>query len=61
MIKEIKEHHVEVELNGSISRGQMIIDHSKKRAPNAFVIEEFDVEFFKKLLCWTCGQSIDEF
>lgn len=61
MIKELKQHHVQVELNGSISRGQMIIDHRREEVPNAHVIEEFDVEFFKNLLCWVCGHDIEGF
>lgn len=60
MIKEMKRHHVEIVLSmGCISRGQMIIDHKKELEANVFVIEEFDVEFFKNLLCWICGHDIE--
>lgn len=63
MIKKIKHRNVEIELNGTITRGQMVIDYElqEKKAKNAFVIEEFDVEFFKKIMLWVCGHEIEGF
>lgn len=57
MITKREHHHVEVELHGHLSRGQMIIDHMLEQPRNVHVIEEFDVELFKKLLCWVCGHE----
>lgn len=61
IIKVSKEHHVSVELTGEETRGQMILDHMKNKKPNAFVIEEVDVELLKQFLCWICGHSINDF
>lgn len=61
MIKKIKERHVTVELSGIHTRGQMIIDHLNKQKPNAFIIEEIDVELFKKFMLWVCEHKVDDF
>lgn len=61
MIKKMEKRHVTVELSGNHTRGQMIIDHLKKEEPNAFVIEQIDVELFKKLMLWVCEHTVPDF
>lgn len=62
IIKEMKKHHVTVELSGNHTRGQMVIDHCKKLQPNAFVIESLHVEKFKSFIKWVCRhQTTTEF
>lgn len=39
-----------VELHGSRTRGQMVIDHINTTTPNTVIIENLNVEFFKLLL-----------
>lgn len=56
MIKKMKKWHVTVELSGNHTRGQMILDHGKQPGPeNAYVIEEIDIDLFKKFMLWICG------
>jgi inosine-uridine nucleoside N-ribohydrolase len=55
MIKKSEEVHVTVELCGTETRGQMIIDHKQTEKPNANIITEFDAEMFKKFLLKMCG------
>lgn len=39
-----------VELHGSQTRGQVVINHKNNTVPNTMLIETIDVEFFKNLL-----------
>ncbi|KAG5682915.1 hypothetical protein PVAND_012233 [Polypedilum vanderplanki] len=59
MIKKVSEFNVNIELSGEFTRGQMVLDHKLLMKPNATIIEEFDVEMFKKILLWVCGHEID--
>ena len=59
MITKMEKWHVTVELSGNHTRGQMILDHRKENAANAFVIESIDTELFKKFMLWVCGHVID--
>lgn len=61
MIEILKHYNVTVELNGTHSRGQMIVDRCFDDEKNAFVIESVNVELFKKILCWVCGHNIKDF
>lgn len=56
--KQVREH-VTVELSGNHTRGQMIIDHTKDKKPNATIIHEIDVESFKTFLMWICGHEVN--
>lgn len=57
MVQKVKKRHVTVELAGSHTRGQMVIDHINKNEPNAFIIEQIDVELFKKFMLWVCDHK----
>ena len=57
LITKMSNCHVTVELTGAHTRGQMIIDHTRKEKPNAHVIETIDVELFKKLMLWVCDHK----
>lgn len=59
MILKMEKWHVTVELTGSHTRGQMILDHRKEDEPNAFVIEKIDVDLFKKFMLWVCDHNVD--
>jgi inosine-uridine nucleoside N-ribohydrolase len=61
MIETVAHYNVTVELNGTHSRGQMIVDRCFDEEKNAFVIESANVELFKKILCWVCGHDIKDF
>ncbi|RZC38428.1 uridine nucleosidase 1 [Asbolus verrucosus] len=43
-------HNATVELYGSQTRGQIVLDHLKTKKENVTIIEEIDTESFKKLL-----------
>lgn len=61
MIKKVNKRHVTVELAGVHTRGQMVIDHINKNEPNAFVIEQIDIELFKKFMLWVCEHKMPDF
>lgn len=41
-------HHASVELHGSLTRGQVVLDHNKKNKPNVTIIEDIHTELFKQ-------------
>ena len=51
--KTVVMHHVDIELTGGKTRGQVVIDHLKENEPNAYVIEELNTDIFKELLLFT--------
>lgn len=60
MIKKKVARHVTVELAGKHTRGQMVIDHLDREQTNAFVIEEIEVERFKKFMMWVCQHDVPD-
>jgi inosine-uridine nucleoside N-ribohydrolase len=59
MIKKVEKYHIDVELAGNHTRGQMVIDHLKKNPTNAYIISEIDIEMFKELMLWVCHHPVD--
>lgn len=59
IIKKESKYHVSVELIGTNTRGQMILDHKKEKADNARVIEMMHLENFKEIAEWTVGCNIN--
>lgn len=57
MITVEKRYNATVELSGEYARGLMVLDHKQLDEPNAFVIEDIDVDLFKKVLLWVCGHE----
>lgn len=49
--------HASVELHGSQTRGQLVLDHLKSKTSNVKIVERIDQEMLKKLLLWTVGHS----
>lgn len=54
-IRKSSSCHATIELNGILTRGQMIIDHNRKNPDNAEVIQSVDEKIYKNLLLWTVG------
>lgn len=52
-ITEASEHNATVELHGVHTRGQLVLDHLKKNAPNVTIIEGVNKDLFAKVLCET--------
>lgn len=60
IITRIKHHMATVELSGEFARGLMVLDQrasGRKSKPNVYVIEDINVELFKKFLLWVCGHE----
>lgn len=43
-------HNAGIELHGSQTRGQIVLDHLKLKQENVILIEEIDVEMFQDML-----------
>lgn len=56
MIKESTQLHCTVELHGTHTRGQVVIDHLEKNTPNVKMIKRIDEQTCKDMLLW----SVDE-
>ncbi|KNC20808.1 hypothetical protein FF38_11268 [Lucilia cuprina] len=50
-------YHATVELNGSHTRGQMVLDHLRKDLENAQIIMDMHKENYKQIISWTDSQS----
>ncbi|KAJ9577209.1 hypothetical protein L9F63_006183 [Diploptera punctata] len=47
--------HASVELHGTHTRGQVVLDHLRIKDPNINLIERVDVSTLKKMLLWAAG------
>lgn len=57
--RDIVMHHVDIELGGHKTRGQVVIDHLMSKEPNAFVIQDIDSEIFKEILLFAADPNKD--
>ncbi|XP_078039047.1 pyrimidine-specific ribonucleoside hydrolase RihA-like [Augochlora pura] len=48
--QDVVEYHADIELSGTKTRGQVVLDHLLSNEPNVFLIQQFDSEMFKDLL-----------
>lgn len=55
LIARSRQYHATVELNGTYTRGQMVLDHLRRKELNARVIEEIHRENYRKVISWTAG------
>lgn len=51
--------HATVDLTGTHTRGQMVLDHLKQLDENVRIIELVDVEVFKQIAEWVAGLRDD--
>lgn len=49
-IKKQSIHHAAIELHSYHTRGQLVLDHLKRKEPNVTIIEEFNQVLFMKFL-----------
>ncbi|XP_037032013.1 pyrimidine-specific ribonucleoside hydrolase RihA-like isoform X2 [Bradysia coprophila] len=61
IILKSKNCHATVELSGSLTRGQVVIDHLNRNQNNITIVEQVDVEKCKQLFLWTAGCDNIEF
>lgn len=53
IIQKSKNCHATVELSGTLTRGQVVIDHLNKNQKNITLVLKVDVEKCKQLFLWT--------
>ncbi|XP_059610282.1 nucleoside hydrolase-like [Phlebotomus argentipes] len=51
--------HATVELSGYHTRGQLILDHLRKKIPNLTILEKVNQVTFMEMMLWTAGHEID--
>lgn len=49
-IIKARQFNASVELHGTRTRGQVVIDHLKEKPPNVVIIQEINCEFAKEIL-----------
>lgn len=55
IVEAAREWHACVELNGTHTRGQLVLDHLKTKADNVKIVERINQGMFQSLLLWTVG------
>jgi len=55
IVMKSQKFHANVELHGTHTRGQVVIDHLKLKDPNVHLIEEVDTSVLMKMLLWAAG------
>lgn len=50
MARNISPCNVDVELIGSKTRGQIVVDHQQQKKTNVFLIDDFDSEILKEII-----------
>ncbi|XP_015603973.1 uncharacterized protein C1683.06c [Cephus cinctus] len=55
MAKTVVEYHADIELNGMLTRGQVVLDHLKSNKPNVYLITDIDFELFQELLIFAAN------
>ncbi|XP_037937927.1 inosine-uridine preferring nucleoside hydrolase-like [Teleopsis dalmanni] len=54
-IASSRQYHVTVELTGTHTRGQMVLDHLRLTESNAKIITQIDKKHYKNIISWTGG------
>lgn len=49
-ITKSSNHNATVELHGTCTRGQLVLDHLKEKMPNVIIIENINENLFKKVV-----------
>ncbi|XP_067640579.1 nucleoside hydrolase [Eurosta solidaginis] len=55
VVKEKQTHQAACELDGTHTRGQMVIDHLHEEKKNAIIITAVNVDHYQKIIAWTAG------
>ena len=48
-------YHATVELTGTHTRGQMVLDHLRQKDVNVNVVMEVNRDYYRSLIAWTAG------
>lgn len=61
VIKKFVDIHIGIELNGKLTRGQMVLDHTRSMKdsckPNVKIVTALNTEIFKKMLMFAAGHK----
>ncbi|KAJ8672675.1 hypothetical protein QAD02_003935 [Eretmocerus hayati] len=55
--KDVEMYHIDIELTGTHTRGQVVIDHLRAKDPNAYIIQDLDWDTFKNLLMFAADPN----
>lgn len=57
LIQKSSQWHATVELSGHHTRGQLVLDHLRKKNNNLTIIEKVNQEIFMEIMLWTAGHT----
>ncbi|XP_014204190.1 uncharacterized protein LOC106636331 [Copidosoma floridanum] len=57
--KDVVMHNIDIELGGLKTRGLILVDHMKFNKPNAYIVQDIDLEIFKDLLLFTADPNTE--
>ena len=60
MITSQRLYHATVELTGTHTRGQMVLDHLRRNNENVLVIMDMHKENYQQIISWTGGLIDDD-
>lgn len=55
LITKERDYYATVELSGKYTRGQMVLDHSRRKKSNARIIVEVDGKNYRNIISWAGG------
>lgn len=61
VIKKCTRQHCTVELQGTHTRGQVVIDHLEKNVPNMNMIEQLHEQACKDMILWAVDDVVIDF
>ncbi|XP_058806314.1 nucleoside hydrolase-like [Phymastichus coffea] len=57
--KDIGFYYIDIELGGTKTRGQVVVDHLMSHEPNAYIIQNIDTEICKDLLMFVANPNAE--
>lgn len=52
--------HVDVELAGTLTRGQAVLDHKKSTKVNTKIVDRIDTEYFKRMVLYAADHEVED-
>ncbi|XP_062551682.1 pyrimidine-specific ribonucleoside hydrolase RihA-like [Armigeres subalbatus] len=52
--------HVDIELAGTLTRGQAVLDHRKKSKENTRIVDKIDTQYFKDLIMYAADHNVED-
>jgi inosine-uridine nucleoside N-ribohydrolase len=57
IVKKKASFHATVELAGNYTKGQLVLDHRREEKDNVTIVQEIDIDLYKKFIFWVCGHE----